>query len=182
VTYEFEPGSIYRMPTHFGPAPGPRQLPPGATPDPVNSPRRTSAAVSFLTEGRRLERHLPPGFTLRGAPVVTVEVIHLAGVDWLAGRGYSMVHVRWPVHYRGERDEASGELLAVVWENLPDAIISGREEIGHPSCMRRSHPREPPAAGTRTRPAGWDFVSSNLRSRIWRTLLRHIRLPATTAP
>ena len=27
MSYQFEAGRIYRMPTHFGPAPGPRQMP-----------------------------------------------------------------------------------------------------------------------------------------------------------
>ena len=40
MSYRFEAGRIYRMPTHFGPAPGPRQLPDGVVPDPKHSPRR----------------------------------------------------------------------------------------------------------------------------------------------
>ena len=59
MSYRFESGRIYRMPTHFGPAPGPRQLPPGVVADPKRSPRRLSVAASFLTEAALLERHLP---------------------------------------------------------------------------------------------------------------------------
>jgi hypothetical protein len=75
------------MPTHFGPAPGPRQLPKGAVADSKRSPRRLSVAASFLTEAALLERHLPEGFTLAGEPVVTVEFHYMTDIDWLAGRG-----------------------------------------------------------------------------------------------
>ena len=66
MSYRFEAGRIYRMPTHFGPAPGPRQLPDDVVIDPKRSPRRLSVAASFLTDPVALERHLPEGFTLAG--------------------------------------------------------------------------------------------------------------------
>ena len=50
MSYRFEAGRIYRMPTHFGPAPGPRQLPDGVVPDGKHTPRRLSVAASFLTD------------------------------------------------------------------------------------------------------------------------------------
>jgi len=84
MSYRFEAGRIYRMPTHFGPAPGPRQLPDGVVPDPKHSPRRLSVAASFLTDVALLERHLPDGFALAGEPVVTVEFHYMTGIDWLS--------------------------------------------------------------------------------------------------
>ncbi len=132
MSYRFEAGRIYRMPTHFGPAPGPRQVPDGIAVDPKRSPRRLSVAASFLTDPALLEQHLPEGFTLAGEPVVTVEVHHMTDIDWLAGRGYSMIWVSWPAAFKGARDQANGKFLAVIWENLADAIITGRDEIGHP--------------------------------------------------
>ncbi len=77
MSYQFEAGRIYRMPTHFGPAPGPRQMPDDIVADPKRSPRRLSVAASFLTDPAALERHLPEGFTLAGEPVVTVEFHHM---------------------------------------------------------------------------------------------------------
>src|SRR4051794_11122734 len=77
MSYRFEAGRIYRMPTHFGPAPGPRQLPDDVAADPKRSPRRLSVAASFLTDPVMLERHLPEAFTLAGEPVVTVEFHHM---------------------------------------------------------------------------------------------------------
>jgi acetoacetate decarboxylase len=132
MTYRFERGRLYRMPTHFGPAPGPRQMPVEAHSDPTQSPRKILVAASFLTDAAALERHLPERFSLFDEPVVTVEFHHMTHIDWLAGRGYTMIHVWWPATFAGTQDQASGRFLAVMWENLADPIISGREDIGHP--------------------------------------------------
>jgi acetoacetate decarboxylase len=154
MSYQFEPGRIYRMPTHFGPAPGPRQLPDDVAVDPKRSPRRLSVAASFLTEPAALERHLPEGFVLSGEPVVTVEFHHMTDIDWLAGRGYTMIWVSWPAMFRGSGDRANGRFLAVVWEDLADPIITGRCEIGHPKLYAEiAEPRR--WNGTQICEAGW---------------------------
>jgi acetoacetate decarboxylase len=135
VSYRFEAGRIYRMPTHFGPAPGPRQLPDGVMADSKRSPRRLSVSASFLTEAPLLERHLPEGFALAGEPVVTVEFHFMTEIDWLAGRGYTMINVGWPATFTGRQDQATGWFLAIVWENLADPIITGRGETGYPKLF-----------------------------------------------
>ena len=132
MPYQFEPGRIYRMPTHFGPAPGPRQIPAEAKVDSTRSPRKTLVSASFLTEASALERYIPDRFSLVGDPVVTVEFHYMTDIDWLAGRGYTMIHVWWPAMFKGARDQAVGRFLVVMWENLADPIITGRGEIGQP--------------------------------------------------
>lgn len=154
MPYRFEPGRIYRMPTHFGPAPGPRQVPAEAYADPTRSPHKTLVAASFLTEASALEKHLPERFSLLGEPVVTVEFHQMTHIDWLAGRGYTMIHVWWPVSFRGTRDRADGRFLAVMWESLADPIISGREEIGHPKLYAEI-PDLRSEAGVHHGEAGW---------------------------
>ncbi len=154
MSYRFEAGRIYRMPTHFGPAPGPRQLPDGVTTDPKRSPRRLSVAARFLTDSAALERHLPEGFVLAAEPVVTVEFHFMTEIDWLAGRGYTMINVGWPVTFAGRRDRATGWFLAVVWENLADPIITGRGETGYPKLYAEiAEPRL--WDGAQTCAAGW---------------------------
>ena len=154
MSYRFEAGRIYRMPTHFGPAPGPRQLPDDVTVDPKRSPRRLSVAASFLTDPAMLEMHLPAGFALAGEPVVTVEFHYMTDIDWLAGRGYTMIQVGWPATFVGRRDRATGKFLAVVWENLADPIITGRDEIGHPKLYAEiAEPRQ--WNGVQIGTAGW---------------------------
>jgi hypothetical protein len=168
MSYRFEAGRIYRMPTHFGPAPGPRQMPDGVMADSTRSPRRLSIAASFLTEAALLERHLPEGFTLPGEPVVTVEFHYMTAIDWLAGRGYTMIEVSWPAIFTGRQDKASGRFLAVVWENLADPIITGRGEIGQPKLYAEiAEPRF--CDGAQICKAGWmgfrflDLAVSDLR-------------------
>ncbi len=154
MSYRFEAGRIYRMPTHFGPAPGPRQPPDGVARDPKRSHRRLSVAASFLTDAALLERHLPEGFALAGEPVVTVEFHYMTEIDWLAGRGYTMIDVSWPATFTGRHDKAAGRFLAVVWENLADPIITGRGEIGHPKLYAEiAEPRVWDGAQVCT--AGW---------------------------
>jgi Acetoacetate decarboxylase (ADC) len=105
------------MPVVFGPTAGPRQAPDGSRFD-YSQARRETASVSFLTDGAVLSRYLPARCTLAGEPVVTVEHSTLFDLEWLAGRGYSLLNVKYPVEYRGD-ERASGPFLSVLWENLP---------------------------------------------------------------
>jgi len=132
--YRFLPGKIYRMPTHFGPATGPRQGPDGRLGafDEENKewPKQTDWAVSFLSNADQLAALCPEGFSLAGEPVVTVSLTDMRGIPWLAGRGYKMLGVSFPVVFEGKEDRAMGPFLTVLWENLADPIQSGREELG----------------------------------------------------
>ena len=130
MSYQFDPKRMYRMPTHFGPSLGPRQGPDGRKFRNVTSPRTTAYGVSFLSNAGQLEALLPPGFALAGEPVVTVTYQYIAEIEWLAGRGYNTLGVAFPAVFKGERDQAAGELLTVLWENMCDPIITGREELG----------------------------------------------------
>lgn len=121
---------VRRMPYGFGPSAGPRQGPDGKPFSWVDTPRRRAVAVDFLTEADRLSALLPPGFALAGEPIVTVEVQYLAELEWLAGRGYNTLGVKFGATYTGERDEVTGLFLAVLWENLADPILTGRDELG----------------------------------------------------
>lgn len=124
------PGLFHRMPVGFGPMPGPRQGPDGKPFDWTKA-RRTVASITFLSDAFRLAALLPPRFALEGEPLITIDVTYLSALPWLAGRGYNMLGVRIPARYTGERDLAIGLFLAVLWENLADPIISGREELGY---------------------------------------------------
>lgn len=126
---KLEPGHRYRMPVFFGPAPGPRQMPEGRA-DPHNSPRRTLLTLTCIADRAALELLLPPRFTLWGEPMLVVELQNLKNIDWLAGRGYNTLGVKIPVEFAGREGARRGQLLTVLWENLADPIITGREELG----------------------------------------------------
>ncbi|MBS7697171.1 MULTISPECIES: acetoacetate decarboxylase family protein [unclassified Chelatococcus] len=123
-------GLVYRMPYGFGPSAGPRQGPDGRPFDWTHAPRKRSVAVSYLTDAALLRNLLPPGFSLADEPVVTVELQYFTELEWLAGRGYNTLGVKFPATFRGAVDEVTGMFLAVLWENLPDPILTGRDELG----------------------------------------------------
>ena len=62
--------------------------------------------------------------------MVTVFTENMKEIEWLAGRGYNTMGVTFPVHYEGKKDRAAGPLLTVLWENLTDPILTGREQLG----------------------------------------------------
>ena len=130
MPYQFDPKRMYRMPTHFGPSLGPRQGRDGATYANEDSPKKTVVSVSYLSDRQQIEALLPPGFAVSGPPEVTISASYVTEIEWLAGRGYNMLGVTFPATFRGERDQAEGRFLAVLWENLADPIITGREELG----------------------------------------------------
>ncbi|WP_172385871.1 acetoacetate decarboxylase family protein [Streptomyces sp. MNP-20] len=127
---KFDPGHTYRMPVAFGPLPGPRQALPGSPPR-GGEASITSYVLRFPTTAEALTELLPPGFALHGEPVVTVEYTELTDVPWLAGRGYDTFAVKLPVRFEGREDRVTGSFVAVVWENMADPIITGREELGY---------------------------------------------------
>ncbi len=122
-------GLYRRMPVGFGPFPGPRQIPHPGRREPSTS-RRTVASVTYLTESEAIRELLPPCFTPGSEPTVTVEIQKLENLDWLAGRGYSTLGVKFPAIFPSAAGDVEGDFLAVLWENLADPILSGREELG----------------------------------------------------
>lgn len=131
MPYKFQPGKMYRMPTHFGPSLGPRQGVDGRRYACKDTPKTTKYSVSFLTNREQLEDLLPERFELRAEPVVTVETVYITEIEWLAGRGYNILGVSFPAIFNGKEDHVVGNFLTVLWENLADPIFIGREELGY---------------------------------------------------
>jgi len=130
MPYKFHPNKMYMMPTHFGPSIGPRQGPEGRTFECKENPKTTSISVSFLTNREQLEELLPERFEVGAEPVVSISVTYMKEIEWLAGRGYNTLGVSFPASFNGERDRAKGGFLTVLWENLCDPILTGREQLG----------------------------------------------------
>ena len=131
MPYRFHPGKMYRMPTHFGPSLGPRQGKNGQKFSCKDTPKRTTMSVSFLTNREQLEKLLPEGFAVGTEPIVTIAASYITEIEWLAGRGYNILGVSFPAIFNGKEDHAVGDLLTVLWENLADPIVTGREELGY---------------------------------------------------
>lgn len=133
MSYELLPGVGYRMPSHFGPSPGPRQKIDGTMwqrDEVVGS--TTTLSVSYLTHREKLEALLPPRFELHEEPVVTVSAQNLKNLWWLAGRGYNILSVTFRATYRGDEETLTGNFMPVLWESLADPILTGRDELGFP--------------------------------------------------
>ncbi|MGI9603625.1 MAG: acetoacetate decarboxylase family protein [Acidimicrobiales bacterium] len=123
--FRFDPDSSYVMPAHFGPRPM----------DPRASGWYhdvTAMTVSFLTDRDHLARYLPEPFEVGEQARVSVVYARNRQVDWLAGHGYNMIAVNASAVFKGANDHETGEFTLVMWENLTDPILSGRELQGIP--------------------------------------------------
>ncbi|RWA52268.1 acetoacetate decarboxylase [Cupriavidus sp. UYMSc13B] len=133
------PASRYRMPIMFGPAPGPRQHPDGRmwTAEEAGLVNVQWMKLRYRTDPAKLEKLLPEGFSLRGDPIVSVNCAWFNNLYWLAGRGYGILAVDFPVTYQGKTERLDGALCPIMWEGSPDAIMTGREELGFPKMFAR---------------------------------------------
>jgi acetoacetate decarboxylase len=125
MAFTFDAGSSYMMPAHFGPRP--------------MSPKSsgwyrdvTLMVVPFLTDREALASYLPEPFEVGEEAVVTVTYARNREVDWLAGRGYNLIGVNASAVFRGEKETLEGQYALVMWENLADPILTGRELQGIP--------------------------------------------------
>ncbi|KAA1194639.1 acetoacetate decarboxylase [Pseudohalioglobus sediminis] len=113
------------MPAHFGPRPFSTKAS-GWYRD------VTSMVVSFVTDREQLGRYLPSPFRVAEEAVVTITYACNRQVDWLAGNGYNLVAVSAAADFIGEQETLSGDYALVMWENLTDPILTGRELQGIP--------------------------------------------------
>jgi acetoacetate decarboxylase len=123
--FQFDPDASYTMPAHFGA----RRFEPGASGWYHDV---TAMTIRYLTDRERLATHLPEPFSVADEPVVTVFYARNRDVDWLAGHGYNMIGVTAAAIYDGPTERLTGSFTLVIWENLPDPILSGRELQGIP--------------------------------------------------
>lgn len=135
MSYRFDGLSGYRMPTHFGPSLGPRQGPAGRTHDPDKGQRATLIWVSHAARHEQIAAILPEGFEPAETPDLTVEIKNIRNIAWLAGRGYSVATVSTGVRWLGGGAAQEGRFKLVLWENMADPIITGREELGYPKVF-----------------------------------------------
>jgi hypothetical protein len=66
---------------------------------------------------------------------VSVSCAYFDKLYWLAGRGYGILSIDLPVTYRGRHETLDGAFCPVLWEGAPDAIMTGREELGFPKMF-----------------------------------------------
>lgn len=127
----------WRQPIVFGPLPGPRQDAYG------NSHRQTlrkstttKAVVKFKTSATLLRGLFPNSkyFFEKADTVATASysIETLENMAWLGGGGYTLLALYvHGVNYREENGRVrKGVYCPIMFENLTDPIITGREELG----------------------------------------------------
>jgi hypothetical protein len=134
----------WRSPVGFGPAPGPRQplgmqhndadVQKNREPTPETS---STYAMRFRTSRTYLQSLLPPGFSFVSPATVcqaTLSCKTLNGMAWLGGKGYSLVmlELHGIVYVKRNGERVFGSFVPVVFENLADPVITGRDELGMP--------------------------------------------------
>ncbi|MFK8051160.1 MAG: acetoacetate decarboxylase family protein [Halioglobus sp.] len=123
--FTLDPYQGYLMPAHFGP----RYI--GEKTSGVYHDC-TVMAVSYITDREKLAAYLPAPYEVGDEAVVTVYYACNKQIDWLAGHGYNMIAVNASVVYQGEKEQLTGTYALVIWENLTDPILMGREVQGIP--------------------------------------------------
>lgn len=129
----------YRQPLSFGPSPGPRQ-PKNSLPDILSHAKQnqTVASIRFTTSRTYLQNFLPTdrfSYTSPGTIVqATMMCCSLRNMTWLGDTGYNHCGLYLhDVHYKKKNGETiQGTFLPILFENLTDPIITGREEIAAP--------------------------------------------------
>ena len=124
------------MPIAFGPSPGPRLDSSGVLRDGQAERQNETATIMFRTSKTYLESLLPPGRWRFKSPgtigFASIIITTLDNMSWLGGGGYS--HLGLYIHdvEYTKRDGTTvyGTYLPVLFENLTDPIISGRDELG----------------------------------------------------
>lgn len=135
--WENKKGLLWRMPKSFGPMPGPRQDHYGRPRDGSNA-RFTTASIKFKSSRTVLENLFPTDklkFVAADTIVyATFAVTQLDNLEWLGGRGYAHfgLYIHGVQYTKENGDTAIGTYLPVLFENLADPILSGREELGFP--------------------------------------------------
>lgn len=123
--FTLDPQQSYMMPAHFGP----RYIG-----EKTSGRYRdvTMMVVNYITDREQLAAYLPAPFEVAEEALVTVFYACNKQVDWLAGHGYNMIGVNAAVSYKGEHEQLNGTYTLVMWENLADPILTGRELQGIP--------------------------------------------------
>jgi len=93
-------------------------------------------SVSFVTEHDMVARLLPEPFRPADEAVVNVGLSVCEDVAWLAGRAYNLLGVDVAAIFGGDVDhDVHGSFCVVMWENMTEPIIGGRDHSGVPKVF-----------------------------------------------
>jgi hypothetical protein len=131
------PSVYWRMPLAFGPAPGPRQDVFG-NPYPSAHQTFSTATIKFKTSRTFLQNLFPTGpFVFKSPGTVAFASFSVTTLDkmaWLEGSGYNYfgLYIYGVQYKKRDRKTVDGTYIPVLFENLADPIVTGRDELGMP--------------------------------------------------
>lgn len=139
-----DPSARFRSPLGFGPSPGPRRpfrISP-SHPDiqrlrKIKAESSETISVRFKSSRTYLENLLPAGFAFTSPGTLceaSISCTTLDGMAWLGGGGYNHcgLYIHGVNYTKHDGSKLFGTFLAVLFENLTDPIVTGREELGMP--------------------------------------------------
>jgi len=124
------------MPIAFGPSPGPRLDSFGRPRGGHRERKVETATIMFTTSRTYLESLLPTNsFRFRSPGTIgfaSIIITTLDNMSWLGGGGYTHcgLYVHDVEYVKTDGTTVYGTYLPVLFENLTDPIISGRDELG----------------------------------------------------
>lgn len=136
-----------RAPIELGPSPGPRR-PLGLRPDAATlqsirrkiPERAMTYSIRFKTSGTYLREILPAGFAFTSpATSVSASIMCtiLEGMSWLGGGGYTHLglYIHGTNYTKRDGSKIFGTYMPILFENMADPIITGRDELGMPKLF-----------------------------------------------
>ncbi len=125
------------MPVVFGPSSSPRQHPEGRPwkIEETGMMNFDSTSLTYRGDEKQLNALLPPGFTLSADPRIVIGFMRFRDLYWLGGRSYGALAVNIPAIYEGKEETVDGTYMIALWEGDPNAIMTGREEMGFPKLF-----------------------------------------------
>lgn len=136
-----KPNMYWRMPTGFGPFPGPRQDAYGRALQEGLQRTFSTVSVKFKTSRTYLETLFPTAqFRFKKRDTVcqaSLSTTELGNMQWLGGKGYRHLglYIHGVEYVKKDGGTLAGTHLAVLFESLTDPIVSGREELGMPKLF-----------------------------------------------
>ena len=131
-----KPDAYWRMPIAFGPSPGPRLDSYGRPRGGHPSRKVETATIMFQTSRTYLESLLPTGsFRFKSPGTIgfaSIIITKLDNMSWLGGGGYAHcgLYIHDVEYTKRDGTTVYGTYLPILFENLADPIISGRDELG----------------------------------------------------
>ncbi|CAH0056346.1 unnamed protein product [Clonostachys solani] len=98
------------------------------------------AYITFKASQNAVKTLLPDVFTFQEPTkdaFMTLAPKELANLEWLGGRGYRLysLYIHGVRYAAADGTTYNGTYIPVLWEDLADPIISGREELGYPKLF-----------------------------------------------